>query len=339
MRTSSLLLFFSLFISVQTVRADVLFLDMNMSSKEIAAARKGAEARGEKLIVLPLISESSRKIIETAQGKVYQHSGFLATRCGQDTQGRTDLAKVNPALYNQCEQAKEKEHAAKDELTKLKKQHLKPLDQNSLQQELKKLKDQGVNLTSLVISGHDGHGSFFGVNGYFTATDFGKAFKENAPLGNNIRSLALWGCDSAGPNDSIYQWQPMLPNLEIIAGFDGVAPSNERKAGHDYLENFLKQEKKLTAIKDQEALKAAFKRIEGVNVVTASMCTEKNFVSSTKKSFNIKERVDRCLGPEGAEKIKKHHCIRNAEPACSQVECSRHKACAGRCRDSRASDC
>ncbi len=298
--------------------ADVLFVDLNMSSKEIEAAERGARARGEKLIVIPKVNAATRKKLETAQSKVYQYTGFLATRCNQNASGQTDLSTVGSTMVKQCSDMFNKESAAKQELEDIKEANPTKMSSKSLQEEIAEISKSGVRLTSLVISGHDGHGAFSGINGEFNYKDFESAFSKNKPVGDDIRSLALWGCESVTPGSAGYFWQGILPKLEIIAGFDGVAPSNDRKAGHDYLESFLKQEKKLTEIKDQKALKTAFKKLEGVNIVTASLCTTENFISH-QKSLNIKSEINKCLGEDGLRKIKKYNCIINSKDECKNM--------------------
>lgn len=44
-----------------SVYADILFIDMNNSSKEIDAAKRAAATRGEKLIVLPKLPQEDQK--------------------------------------------------------------------------------------------------------------------------------------------------------------------------------------------------------------------------------------------------------------------------------------
>ena len=102
MKIVNSLIFASLLICQQIAFADVLFIDLNMSSKEIDAARRGAAARGEKLIVIPNISEQARKKIETAQSKVYQFTGFLATQCGQNARGENNLSAVEVSKQKKC---------------------------------------------------------------------------------------------------------------------------------------------------------------------------------------------------------------------------------------------
>ena len=185
-------LLFIIITNFNTVYADILFLDLNNSPKEIEAAKKAAKQRGEKLIVFP------------------------------------ERAMRYPADIEQNLNQK---------LTEL------------------KSKNQQNKISSLIISGHDGNGHFTGSKGSMSYSDFANILESHPELKESVKSLYLWGCYTATPGSIINNWKPTFKNLDVIIGYDGSAPANDKLAGHNYLADALVKEKKMTSAKTDKQLK------------------------------------------------------------------------------------
>jgi len=54
----------ALIFKINLAYSDILFVDLNINNKEVAAARKAATERGEKLVVYPELSSEVRSEIE-----------------------------------------------------------------------------------------------------------------------------------------------------------------------------------------------------------------------------------------------------------------------------------
>lgn len=229
----SKLIFGAIFLATQFAHADILFLDMNNAPQEIAAARRAAAARGERVIVLP----------DPSQPTARREYGFL---------------------------------------------------KEQLEQELQRLKTQRANISSVVISGHDGTGSFSGDHGSIKAEDLRSAFSKAKPVGDNAKSLLLWGCYTATPGSIEFRWKDTLPGVAAVAGYDGSAPAKERLGSHTYLEDFLKKENSLLQIRDTRQLAAAYNSIRNINVMKAAACINDTYLQPGKAPRTMQSILGEC---------------------------------------------
>ncbi len=223
-------LLFIIMTNFNTAYADILFLDLNNSSKEIEAAKKAAKQRGEKLIVFP-----DKPI------------GF-STDIDQD--------------LNQ-------------KLTEL------------------KSKNQQSKISAMIISGHDGNGHFTGSNGSMSYSAFTNILGSHPELKESVKSLYLWGCYTATPGSIINNWKPTFKNLDVIIGYDGSAPANDKLAGHNYLTDALVKEKRMTNAKTDKELKSVFNSLAHVKNVHASMCKGDTYLSN-KKMASLQKLKEQC---------------------------------------------
>ncbi|QLY24535.1 hypothetical protein HW988_13870 [Bdellovibrio sp. KM01] len=276
-----------------SAQADILFVDVNNSPKEIEAAQKAAIARHEKLIVIP----DPQK--QTAQDKELRRQIDQATNnarticnkspgkdCGDAIQARTNLVEKQMKSPNY-------------------------VSSENLSSQLAVLKKNGSKLSSVIISGHDGNGHFGGSQGLLNDKDIAEAFAQNAPVGDEVRSMMLWGCYTANIGSLTSYWKKTLPNVELIAGYDGIAPLGDKPANWDYLSDVLIKEKKLTAIKDANELKKALQGLDGTNLLNASLCVDDNFASN-KFALNLKDAKKLCAGTLEAVKPA-YECYLKAE--------------------------
>lgn len=293
--------FFVLLISVD-IFADILFIDVNDSPKEITSAKKAAEKRGEKLIVIP----SSEQIkSDPSITKIRNEIARLETarsKCKNNCDDLDDKIYEQKELYN----------------TQLKNKKLY-LDSEGINYHLNQLKKKNVTITSVIVSGHDGNGEFFGLNGSFTETDFSEAIHDNAPIGDSIRSLMLWGCYATNISGAFNLWKDSAPNIEMIAGFNEIAPSNIRQSSFDYLEDVLVKEKQLTAEKDAKALQKAFLNLKSVTQMKSALCVRDNYVTPNRAN-SLKELKNMCTPPEKLSAItKKYNCYIKGLEGCTDI--------------------
>lgn len=127
----------------------------------------------------------------------------------------------------------------------------------------------------------------------------------------------LWGCYTANLSSLSGKWKKMLPNVEMIAGFDGIAPAGSKPGSATYLEDALSQEKRLTEIKDRKVLEKNFKALRNVPNMNAAICVGDSFVSH-KASLSLSEMYNMCATTD-FQKIKDvYNCYKNATtPACA----------------------
>ncbi|QDK46358.1 hypothetical protein DOM22_14875 [Bdellovibrio sp. ZAP7] len=282
------------YFSATTAHADILFLNVNDSGREIDAAMKAAKARGEKLIVLPQPTDP----VLFQKAKINLDEKMNIYRKCQD-KGASD-----------CSIERKNALAANREAKK----YRTSISATSLKSELAKIKNSGTKLTSLVVSGHDGNGYFGGNNGELSERAIASAFAAQAPVGDGIRSMMLWGCYTANIGSLSSNWKKTLPNVELIAGYDGIAPLADKPANWQYLTDVLVKEKNLTAIKDANQLKKALNGLDGTNLLNASICVGDNFASH-KLALNLRDAKNLCEGALAAV-TPTYTCYLHAEPNC-----------------------
>lgn len=298
---ATLLLMTALFFFSFVAKADILFLDFNGSAGEVAAAKKAAAKRGEKLIVLPQISNEEKKALEKNRNEWKKVQTEVAKTCTGGTSA-------------QCTQVVEKSIKIDEDYLKLVAK--KAVNSKSLPKELEKLKIQNTKITSLVISGHDGNGYFSGTFGGINESDLSELSKQHSEVFSNIRSLLLWGCYTTNINSVNYKWKKILPHADIIAGFDGKAPLGIRAGSATYLEDILTQEKELTQIQDKKRLQKYFTKFRNIREMNAALCAGSNYVTN-QEAMNLDEIYGMCKNVDVANIKKIYYCYKNAEtPAC-----------------------
>lgn len=232
--------------------ADILFLDLNDAPAEIAAARRAAAARGERVIVFPVVAPEVRRRIQELRS-VYERASSVRSACKEN-----------------CESLQQQQNSAYNALQSVRNENR--MNGEKLKEEIGRLKAQNTTLTSIVISGHDGNGGFGGENGSLSEQQMAEALAAHPPMADSVRSLLLWGCYTATPASIEMQWKTPFPNLVAVAGFDGSAPGKDKLGAATYLEDFLKKEKQLTAMTDARQLNNAFLSIRNISIMTSAAC-------------------------------------------------------------------
>lgn len=195
--------------------------------------------------------------------------------------------------------------------------------ENNLAEDLNRvigeLKTKNISLSSLVISGHDGNGHFMGANGDINADELTQIFENNSPVGENVRSLYLWGCYTATPGALDQHWKKTLPNVDMVAGFDGSAPANTQKASADFLQDTLEKEKALTQLKDENEVQKALKKMKSGTQITAALCVKDKWASN-KDKVDIEQRKKECTEQFLDDpKLSRFECYLRGKPECPNV--------------------
>lgn len=103
----------------------------------------------------------------------------------------------------------------------------------------------GKNFKTLIVSGHYGDGKFYGENHgksqSMTYSQLATVIRDPmlSSVRENIDTLLLWGCYTARPR-AISDWQGLLPNTEMLAGFNFAAPTSKTIASPRMMRNLLK---------------------------------------------------------------------------------------------------
>lgn len=294
----------------QTVYADILFLDLNNSPLEVEAAMRAAKARGEKLIVKPeqLSVEKTKKAERLLRDNIAAANAF--DRCNYSA-GRD--------LSIDCTSVSDRARNASNTYNDFIESNRGKFDSGKLNQTLKEIKGNGIKLSSVIISGHDGNGHFGGELGDLDDKSIGEAFKANEPVGDNIRSLLLWGCYTTNLGSLEYNWKKNFPNANMIAGFDGMGPSKDRPANHQYLEDVLKQEKRLTEARDNKQIRGIIENIRGLGQTASAICVNQDTVVTPTKIRSIKKEKEVCINSTSNSMQQVYECYLKAQPECPDV--------------------
>ncbi len=150
-------------------------------------------------------------------------------------------------------------------------------DINSLDRLLGTLERANVSVNSFVISGHDGGGQFGGSNGFFSKVMLSELMQDHPQVQESVSSVLLLGCYT-GVKQEIFDWKQILPNANLIAGYEGQAPLGDKPAGHSYIEGVLLREKEMNEAKNKAQLERVLRGgIKHITSISAAMYVHPKF--------------------------------------------------------------
>jgi len=243
---------------VEYARADILFLDLNVSESEVAAARRAAKVRNEEVHVIPEIPSAIRKQIWALDHRVYlnqQKTKSLRKKAGA-------LAPESAKAKQMLAQIESLEQEIKDLLsTRGKVAETVRKNEKDIDREIRDLQNSGIQFTSIVVSGHSNGTHIFGSLAHLSEDDFGLLLKKNTALHSRLNGVYLWGCYT-GTRKSTLTWKDKLPTAEIIMGFHEQGPTNMTTGGPTVLESALIQEPNLMRAANIPAAERALRQIK-----------------------------------------------------------------------------
>jgi hypothetical protein len=257
--------------------ANVLFLDLNNSTKEIEEARKAAKKSKRQLIEYPQVPIKERDEITKFDLKINQLIKTRDKKCPKiDSEFcKKTVEEIGIQLKAREEKAKKWKFSREGFLAFLDEQ-----------------KKNGTQFNSLVVSGHDGTGSFSGHLGRVGDEELAKLLEE-AEIQNDIRAIHLWGCYTTSPGSLMLNWKKHFPNISLFTGYDGRAPLNDKPAGWQYLKGVIEKEPALLEVENAKKLQAILRKIPGANQVTAAIYSCEDYATLT-DYYNFKDMGPKC---------------------------------------------
>lgn len=238
----------------RSARAEILFLGFNPAEGEIKVVEQIARERGEKLITFP----------RPDPALIARHAALTRERerlsRAEDRAKDQELAKITARMAEIDHEIEELETALEG----------RP---GALEALLEELAAAGTKLSSVVISGHDGNGDFWGPYGRISSENLTALFKKYPALHAETRSLALLGCYTSTVGALETYWKGVIPSVRIVGGYGGSGPLASQKLGHEYLRAFLRRDQKLGAAKTPQELMSQFKSLPAVRQLTAAIAT------------------------------------------------------------------
>lgn len=129
---------------------------------------------------------------------------------------------------------------------------------------------RGANVSSMIVSGHDGGGEYYGDYGETSVSELSEKINQHRDVFDETSSLLLMGCWTAPP-DQVNLWRVLFPNLRMIGGFVGSAPRSTRIAAGTFVEDTLVAERNLPANAGMNQINQLVRSIEHFNMLTASL--------------------------------------------------------------------
>lgn len=160
---------------------------------------------------------------------------------------------------------------------------------------------QTVPFSTLIISGHNGGGSFSGEGGEFGYYEVEEALAQNPEAKKSVRTLMLLGCNTANLGQ-ITTWKSIFPELDIIAGYDGTAPSQNAKSGLSYIEQIISKKDQLLAQDDKKDIERFVRNMDYIHHLEAGLYI-KNIECEENKQVE-KEYVFRPLMEDRSDRFK-----------------------------------
>lgn len=213
----------------------ILFIDTNESEIEIATASIAACERGEKLLVVP---------------KNYKEYGVLTQDFTKTEKNYLACSKRSFNLPGSCQKESDNYTKAREKLYAF--QGSQPSTDKATEEVLKEISAKKGTLSSLIISGHDGGGTFGGTKGEIKREDLKQIMKKYEDV-NDVSTLMLLGCYT-GVQQEIIEWKNIFPEARMIAGYDDSAPLSDKPAGHQFITELLTKEKMLLEQADQKRI-------------------------------------------------------------------------------------
>ncbi len=165
------------------------------------------------------------------------------------------------------------------------------IDKDILHAQIKAVLDSGRCIDSIVISGHDGSGEFYGHRGGIRANDIQEIVRREPRLAKTLTSMALWGCNSVTPEGCENYWLKKTgPNVKLALGFSGPAPLNVMPKNTELLGDFCRRRNEGVKAQNEGELCGFFQSLRNTNPYELGICAQGGVASRT-----YSPSVDRCL--------------------------------------------
>lgn len=185
----------------------------------------------------------------------------------------------------------------------------KRLGNKNLETSLEEMGQDDIKPTSIIVSGHDGSGSYSGMTGGlskgYLLTKLKDSFSEDQL--QSLESVLLWGCYTATRNE-VNWWDEKLPGLKVLAGFNGSGPSIGKLASNQMIYDILTSTEDFYQLTDENQIKNALKSIEGfiytLGGIQVKTCDGHSwYYGRSKKGDHYyqdfgKSGLERCLDPK-----------------------------------------
>jgi hypothetical protein len=171
------------------------------------------------------------------------------------------------------------------------------LDSETLRSEIRQLANSGISIDTLIASGHDGGGSISGITGKINKYQIRDILQEeyvNRPdLLANFNHIMLWGCYTTTENEVNF-WKSNFSNLDMIAGFLGSGPTDDKLASSTIIRDLIKNSDRLTALDDEANVRRELRKtiehlhftLPGIYLETGERCDNRGYYYSREARYD-----------------------------------------------------
>lgn len=237
----------------------VLMISFHDGAAEERGAAEAACARGERLVVLPKPSPEAQQV-RSQYDAIMRRLVSLETayeRCSTEdclnqitTQTHSIYGEAGP-LGSRLEE-------------------LRPDYLSQLQSFIESSRANSTKVSSMIISGHDGGGDYYGDYGSTNIAEISEMVSQNQGAFADTSTLLLMGCWTSPP-DQVDQYRSIFPKLRVLGGFVGSAPASTREAAGTYVSGLLRGEKNLPRNNSRASVQAMINSVQNMNIVTSGV--------------------------------------------------------------------
>jgi len=140
---------------------------------------------------------------------------------------------------------------------------------------VRELEDAGVKIDSIVLSGHDGNGMYFGSQGELTADQLKWVLSptRHRLTYDNAQMLIQWGCYTGSANACENIWGNYIsPNINTQVGFTVKAPLSSNPANATLLQDVCQKRQEISTATTAQQYDQLLNNLAGINQFGVGIC-------------------------------------------------------------------
>ena len=178
-----------------------------------------------------------------------------------------------------------------------------PVTVQSIEDKIRFEESEGRKIDTIIVSGHDGSGLYFGSLGNISSEDITGIVDRDPTLKDSLNSMALWGCYTGNANAAANFWMKNIsPNIKATVAFSLQSPIGTDPANAAILADYCGgRRKQIVEAASEAEMTDALRSIPNPKNLSLSICYPDGICSDTygdKKApscyHTYDELYDRC---------------------------------------------
>jgi hypothetical protein len=271
--------------------ADILFVDLNISPKEVEAAKKAAQERGENLIVIPNPPEEIKHAVITINQDL-QDLEIKRKQLAGDLTSSTPELRRQEAITALSKITKTEQTLIDNRTAMLAPYQIKP---KHLSDKILELDNNHRSLTTIILSSHSRGNLYWGLCSInnLEQVHLLAILNRHPNLKNSLRSVLLWGCYTVVPEEVLW-WKKHFPNLKLLLGFSESGPSGAREQSSELLLDALRKERHMEEQTQLKKALGALKELRHAEDTGAAAMINSCYVSTLSNSRHLPDLTQDC---------------------------------------------